>query len=137
MTLNVKYFCFVVLGSGDSGPTRSIIIRGTEDQINLAKQLIMEKVDEERNLRKNIDVATASRTPRRGGGHSPSSTPLVGPSVPPGNIGSAELALPIKQDGILEVFVSCVYHPNDFWIQGKNFILSSSIRKNLIFVNLA
>ncbi|CAL8089336.1 unnamed protein product [Orchesella dallaii] len=111
-------------GNGDSGPTRLITIKGSEEQILIARQLIIEKVEEERHLRKNIDMTTASRTPRRPGGISPSpSSPSVslGPSgsssSAPMNTGSTEPALPLKQNGILEVFVSCVYHPNDFWIQ--------------------
>lgn len=106
-------------GGGDAGPTRAITIKGSEDQINLAKQLIIEKVEEERNLRKSIDVATASRTHRRGGGSSPSFPNPPGPLAPPSApVVSIEPVLPLKQNGILEVFVSCVYHPNDFWIQG-------------------
>ncbi|ODM99995.1 Tudor and KH domain-containing protein [Orchesella cincta] len=108
----------------DAGPTRSITIKGSESQILIARQLIIEKVEEERHLRKNIDMTTASRTPRRPGGASLSpSSPSVslGPSGSSStasvNTGSTEPALPLKQDGILEVFVSCVYHPNDFWIQ--------------------
>ncbi len=111
---------FVILGNGDAGPTRAITIKGSESQINIAKQLIVEKVDEERTLRKSIDVATASRTHRRGGGGSPAFPGTAGAGASaPSNSGSSEPVLPLKQDGILEVFVSCVYHPNDFWIQGR------------------
>lgn len=115
--------CYFI-GTGDAGPTRAITIKGSESQINIAKQLIVEKVDEERTLRKSIDVATANRTHRRGGGGSPAfpGTSGAGPSAT-SNSGSIEPVLPLKQDGILEVFVSCVYHPNDFWIQGEYNIL--------------
>lgn len=89
----------------------TVTIRGTEDQIEAAKQMVIEKVEEERALRRNIEIVTSSRTPRRAG-----TNPTVSNSTNPEALNGSLPAIP--RSGVFEVFVSCAFHPNDFFVQG-------------------
>jgi len=109
---------FYSSGGADSGSHRNVIIKGTEEQIETARQLILAKVEEEQTLRRNIDIATQNRTPRRPNGPGPSSVPAAAGQGAP-NVDLAALnGNSVSLCGELEVFVSCAYHPNDFFIQG-------------------
>jgi len=88
------------------GAARQVMLKGSESQIESARMLIFEKVEEEKRMRKN---ALSNRTKRAGG--------AAGASCRGGR--NSHTLLP---NGVLEVFVSCVYHPNYFWIQGNKLI---------------
>jgi hypothetical protein len=122
---------FIVLGGGDGGSARNVFIRGTDEQIELARQMILSKVEEEQTLRRNIDIATQQRTPRRPTSVSSSNSPGGPSSMNPDLSGVNGNSLPLKTNGEMEVFVSCAYHPNDFWIQSMFFVKVSAYRSLL------
>lgn len=42
-----------------------VLLKGTAEQIDLAKSLIEEKVEEEADFHRRLDIALANRSPRR------------------------------------------------------------------------
>ena len=101
---------FLVVREGESDAYSVVTLKGTEAQMDLAETLISEKVDEEKNFRNRIKGVASTRTPRR-----------VNPSASSNDVPNAATAEPSAvsfiPNGIIEVYVSCVYHPNMFWIQ--------------------
>ena len=73
-----------------------------------AETLILEKVEEEKAFRSKIKGVASTRTQRRVNPGSPSgkSSDEVKPSTQT-----------LRPEGISEVFVSCCYTPNSFWLQ--------------------
>jgi len=110
--------------SGGGGDIRlvTVTLKGTDDQIGYAKSLIIEKVEEEKVLRRNIEVATKNRSSRMPA--APGSPPPPGafdnpplPSATANGVYSTSVSIAALKDRVKEVFVCCAYHPNDFWIQ--------------------
>ncbi|CAG7826662.1 unnamed protein product [Allacma fusca] len=96
---------------GDSEEYGVVMLKGTQDQIDLAESLILEQVEEEKNFRNRIKGVAATRTPRRVNAAAASTDVRPQPQDLP-------LSKPVlRPNGIVEVYVSCVYHPNLFWIQ--------------------
>lgn len=106
----------VSVESGDrgDGKIRKIIITGNQQQVNIAKVLIEEKVKEDIETRKLIDEVEAKREPR-GGVRTPTSlTPASSrESIPP----RSEKLSSTSSDGQLEVYVSAIASPARFWLQ--------------------
>ena len=99
-----------VVREGESDSYTVVTLRGTESQMDLAETLISEKVDEEKSFRNRIKGVASTRTPRR-----------VNPSASSNDVPTSTATDPSTAsfipNGIIEVYVSCVYHPNMFWIQ--------------------
>lgn len=117
--LYIKTSIIKFIGGPDAVRMVLVTLRGTEEQIANARQMIIEKVDEEQSMRRKIDLMTQSRAPRKSAGGGFPTTSANPSAAVNGNHQST------KQSGVLEVFVSCAYHPNDFWIQGlkSNLVL--------------
>jgi len=99
-------------------PLRTIKVRGSDEQISIAVKLINDTVHEELTLGKRIKDTAFSRTRRRNepptsmkrelsNSDSNEKLPVIASS-------SGFDPLPHKK---FEVFVSCVYQPNEIWVQ--------------------
>ncbi|XP_068980197.1 tudor and KH domain-containing protein homolog [Bombus flavifrons] len=89
---------------------RKVTIKGTSKQINTALELIQEKIYEEEEERTKLQASSAARLPR--GKLSPRNT--INTSEQGHNTES--LTLPVS-DGFIEVYVSAVESPSQFWVQ--------------------
>jgi len=95
---------------------RVVTIKGTEDQIAAAKQMLEEKVAEEEAMRRKIDLSAASRAPRH---KKPADNATPQAEAEPAGPRRESLAA-TGADGYLEVFVSAVDTPAHFWVQVKS-----------------
>lgn len=95
---------------------RRVIIKGTTEQIALAKSLVEEKVMEGIEMREKIQESVERRSPRK----------RVGPQylmsaeaieVEQAKQHNTECLVVTGKDGFLEVYVSAVEHPGRFWVQ--------------------
>ncbi|CAH0720453.1 unnamed protein product, partial [Brenthis ino] len=84
---------------GDMSPTRQITFRGTEEQINKAKKLIEECVEQER-CRREVEQSKPPRV-----------------STPPGFSHSPTQDSSDTTTSTIEVYVSAVSSPSRFWVQ--------------------
>ncbi|XP_068081348.1 tudor and KH domain-containing protein homolog isoform X2 [Anabrus simplex] len=102
--------------SKDACAERRVIIKGTAEQIELAKSLIKEKVEEDDEIRKKLEESLSNRSPRKkdrhnflmAAGDAQTSEPERHPSERLSATGS---------DGLMEVYVSAVHSPEKFWLQ--------------------
>jgi tudor domain-containing protein 2 len=93
-----------------------VIIKGTTEQIELAKSLIEEKVVEGIVLREKIQESLDRRSPRKrmGPQYLMSAEDL---EVERAKQHNTECLVVTGKDGLLEVYVSAVEHPGRFWVQ--------------------
>ncbi|CAG7834803.1 unnamed protein product [Allacma fusca] len=100
--------------NGEKRSCRFAVVKGTKEQIEKAEEIILAQIQEHTSLaaRGKTVVVDANRT-----------TSVMKPSIP------EIIVEPFQQPylglhGKVEVFVSCVYNPNMFWIQliGKESI---------------
>uniref|UniRef100_A0A1B0D8U1 Uncharacterized protein n=1 Tax=Phlebotomus papatasi TaxID=29031 RepID=A0A1B0D8U1_PHLPP len=109
----------VSVESGDrgDGSRRIVLITGTQAQVNTAKLLIEEKVQEDAEARRLMEETQAKREPRLNhrGGSSNSSNSSLSPKevIPP----KAEKLRSTNSDGQMEVYVSAISSPGKFWVQ--------------------
>nr|CAD7573611.1 unnamed protein product [Timema californicum] len=95
---------------------RRVIIKGSVDQISLAKSMIEEKVEEDSEERRNIERSMASRSPRQ----HPNKQYLTSAAqeeLKKEKSGHLERLVPTGRDGFMEVYVSAVEGPSQFWLQ--------------------
>nr|CAD7263816.1 unnamed protein product [Timema shepardi] len=95
---------------------RRVIIKGSVDQISLAKSMIEEKVEEDSEERRNIERSMASRSPRQ----HPNKQYLTSAAqeeLKKEKSGHLERLEPTGRDGFMEVYVSAVEGPSQFWLQ--------------------
>ncbi|XP_043226497.1 tudor and KH domain-containing protein homolog isoform X1 [Amphibalanus amphitrite] len=95
---------------------RLITIKGTEDQLSTAKQLIQTKVEEEEAMQRRIELSAANRAPRTK--HKPDAGKSQGAGDQP--VPTRESLVATGADGYLEVYVSAVDTPGHFWVQVKS-----------------
>ncbi|XP_076164200.1 tudor and KH domain containing protein papi [Ptiloglossa arizonensis] len=88
-----------------------IIIKGTTEQIAAALLQIEYKVREEKEVRTNLEASSAARLPR--GKLSPRNTAVYATE----QTQSTESPSLQVTDGIMEVYVSAMESPSQFWIQ--------------------
>ncbi|XP_067122876.1 tudor and KH domain-containing protein homolog [Centruroides vittatus] len=94
------------------GQTR-IVLRGTREQIDIAIGLIDEKLAEEEALRRQVELVSANRPTRYKGKLCLENTTEQGAE----SDRLQESLMPTGSDGFLEVFVSAVESPSQFWVQ--------------------
>lgn len=94
---------------------RRVVIQGTEEQVALAKSLILEKVEEHRVLKSQLEDAQNQRTPRKNfkqqyltSGDEAQKKEERHP---------AERLIASGGDGLMEVYVSAAESPSQFWLQ--------------------
>lgn len=100
-----------VLDGDRTEEVRRIILKGTRDQINIAKSLIEEVVQHCRLTQNQIEKKLAKREPRQ---MAKSSSPEIVVEYP-----QAERLSPIpgQPDTQFEVYVSAMVNPSHFWLQ--------------------
>ncbi|XP_073991717.1 tudor and KH domain containing protein papi isoform X2 [Rhodnius prolixus] len=97
--------------SDSSSQFRLVTIRGSDDQINIAKSMIEEKIAEEEEARNRMETTLAARSPRlknkfkKSEGAATSEVPTY------------EKLIPVTNDSMLQVYVSAVADPTHFWLQ--------------------
>lgn len=101
-------------GSRVLGENRRIMITGTQDQINVAKSLIEQKVKDDADFRRSQEQLDIRREPRiRTPPSSMMATPVPREVLPP----TSEKLKSLSSSGQLEVFVSAVVSPSRFYLQ--------------------
>lgn len=101
-------------GTRVRGDNRRIMITGTQDQINVARSLIEQKVKDDADFRKSQEQLDIRREPRiRTPPSSMTATPVPREVLPP----TAEKLKSLSSSGQLEVFVSAVVSPSRFYLQ--------------------
>lgn len=96
------------------GENRRIMITGTQDQINVARSLIEQKVKDDADFRRSQEQLDIRREPRiRTPPSSMTATPVPREVLPP----TAEKLKSLSSSGQLEVFVSAVISPSRFYLQ--------------------
>lgn len=95
---------------------RKIIIKGTSEQIALAKVLVEQKVEEDAECRNRIESKVANRSPRN-----KSKFLMLGMADPDStaNVSRKETLTATGSDGLLEVYVSAIESPDRLWLQMK------------------
>jgi len=97
----------------DSPPGKKlVVIRGTEEQVALAKSLVEEKLQEEESFQMKSAVEIASRSPR--GKIKPKRETVV-PEFE-GDKLSPKLPM-LTSESMMEVYISAVENPTHFWLQ--------------------
>lgn len=101
-------------GTRVRGENRRIMITGTQDQINVARSLIGQKVKDDADFRRSQEQLDIRREPRiRTPPSSTTTTPVPREVLPP----TAEKLKSLSSSGQLEVFVSAVVSPSRFYLQ--------------------
>ncbi|XP_037079117.1 tudor and KH domain-containing protein-like [Pollicipes pollicipes] len=95
---------------------RAVTIKGTEDQLATAKQMLQEKVEEEEAMRRRIDLSASNRAPRHKNKLTDATKGQDGAEPVP----TRESLVATGSDGYLEVYVSAVDTPGHFWVQVKS-----------------
>uniref|UniRef100_A0A224XPC3 Putativekinase anchor protein n=1 Tax=Panstrongylus lignarius TaxID=156445 RepID=A0A224XPC3_9HEMI len=94
-----------------ASPFRLVTIRGSEDQIAVAKSMIDEKIAEDEEARNRMEMALATRSPRLKSKFKKSE------GTECAKVPSYERLVPIANDSMLQVYVSAVADPTHFWLQ--------------------
>lgn len=101
-------------GTRTRSENRRIMITGTQNQINVAKSLIEQKVKDDADFRKSQEQLDIRREPRiRTPPSSITATPIPREVLPP----IVEKLKSTSSSGQLEVFVSAVISPTRFYLQ--------------------
>ncbi|XP_055642440.1 tudor and KH domain-containing protein homolog [Toxorhynchites rutilus septentrionalis] len=101
-------------GTRIRGESRRVMITGTQNQINVAKSLIEQKVKDDADFRKSQEQLDMRREPRiRTPPNSITATPIPREIPPP----TVEKLRSTSSSGQLEVFVSAVVSPSRFYLQ--------------------
>ncbi|XP_039299293.1 tudor and KH domain-containing protein homolog [Nilaparvata lugens] len=94
-----------------------IILKGTAEQIAVAKSLIEEKVEEEIEMRKTFDERSSNRYPRNKPAKAISNIPANDDMAGAAEKHSTEKLVSVVSDGSMQIFVSAVASPKKFWVQ--------------------
>lgn len=96
-----------------------IVIKGTTDQIVVAQSLIQDKVEEDAEIRRKMELSQATRSPRN-----KASSPVNTTSASSKNVEErkevSEPLIATGSDGFLQVYVSAVADPGCFWVQVRS-----------------
>ncbi|XP_066065394.1 tudor and KH domain-containing protein-like isoform X2 [Chamaea fasciata] len=113
-----------------AAPLRLIRLLGTRREVDAAKKLILQKLSEDKALRRQLAAAAAARCPRKAGGRreAPEARPErrrlepggegEEPDEPPApkfEVPSPDFSFPADEH--LDVYVSAAESPGHFWIQ--------------------
>uniref|UniRef100_W8B6G7 Tudor and KH domain-containing protein n=2 Tax=Ceratitis capitata TaxID=7213 RepID=W8B6G7_CERCA len=104
--------------SGGAMDKRRILITGTQHQVNIARKLIEEKIEEDEELRRSVEEVETRREPRRSPTNSInssmySSQTSLSSHLPPRD----KLLAARNEDRPMEVYVSAIASPSKFWVQ--------------------
>lgn len=107
-----------------------LIIKGTTEQIEYAKLLVEQKVEEDNAFRNMVQKGVANRSPRHRAKYI-----LNGPEEAEANreIPQTERLVATGSDGLLEVYVSALCHPDKFYVQmmGPSTVALDRLNENM------
>ncbi|XP_044272640.1 tudor and KH domain-containing protein homolog [Tribolium madens] len=101
----------VTVDDNRAAATRRVTIKGTKEQIVVAKSLIEEIVEESQKIQGQIEASLAKREPRLPPRSSESPKPAESPKV------ERISPVPGQPDAQFEVYVSAMVDPSRFWLQ--------------------
>ncbi|XP_049801128.1 tudor and KH domain-containing protein homolog [Schistocerca nitens] len=102
---------------GNVEPERRVVIKGTEEQIELAIALIKEKVEEDREIRSKMQESIANRSPRKPDKALCLTAAATNDSSSSHKSYVSEKLNPAGGDGYIPVFVSALTDPGCFFVQ--------------------
>lgn len=101
-----------------SANTRRITITGNRQQVNIARKLIEDKIEEDETLRKAVEEAEQKREPRRSPTNSVNSSLYSSQTSLNSHLPPREKLMAAKNDEKpMEVYVSAIASPAKFWVQ--------------------
>lgn len=108
-------------GSGRSGGAmdkRRILLTGNQQQVNIARKLIEEKIEEDEDLRRAVEEVEHSREPRRSPSNSINSSMYSSQTSLSSHLPPREKLLASRnEDKPMEIYVSAIASPSKFWVQ--------------------
>ncbi|KAM7351323.1 tudor and KH domain containing protein papi isoform 1-T3 [Cochliomyia hominivorax] len=101
-----------------SANTRRITITGNRQQVNIARKLIEDKIEEDELLRKVVEEAEQKREPRRSPTNSVNSSMYSSQTSLSSHLPPREKLMAARNDEKpMEVYVSAIASPAKFWVQ--------------------
>ncbi|KNC22393.1 hypothetical protein FF38_04660 [Lucilia cuprina] len=101
-----------------SANSRRITITGNRQQVNIARKLIEDKIEEDELLRKAVEEAEQKREPRRSPTNSVNSSMYSSQTSLSSHLPPREKLMAAKNDEKpMEVYVSAIASPAKFWVQ--------------------
>ncbi|XP_075152136.1 tudor and KH domain containing protein papi [Haematobia irritans] len=101
-----------------SANTRRITITGNRQQVNIARKMIEDKIEEDENLRKAVEEAEQKREPRRSPANSLNSSMYSSQTSLSSHLPPREKLMASRNDDKpMEVYVSAIASPAKFWVQ--------------------
>uniref|UniRef100_A0A1B6D308 Tudor domain-containing protein n=2 Tax=Clastoptera arizonana TaxID=38151 RepID=A0A1B6D308_9HEMI len=94
-----------------------VTIKGTIEQISTAKTMILEKIREDDEMRQKMELSQSNRSPRSIANSSSMTESCLKNKSIAFNSGILEPMLATGNDGCLDVFISAVASPSNFWMQ--------------------
>lgn len=105
-------------GRNGGSHKRRIVITGNRSQVNIARKLIEEKIQEDEELKKSIEDVELTREPRRSPTNSMSSSIYSSQtSLNSQMLSPREKLCTSEYEKPLEVYVSAIATPGKFWVQ--------------------
>lgn len=105
--------------NGNQNNEKRIVIKGTTEQIAVAQSLIEEKVEEDAEIRRKMELSQTNRSPRSKA-NSPVDTTASSKNGEKERKEASEPLIATGSDGYLEVYVSAVADPGCFWVQVRS-----------------
>ncbi|XP_054745078.1 tudor and KH domain-containing protein homolog [Anastrepha obliqua] len=102
--------------NGGAMDKRRILITGNQQQVNIARKLIEEKIEEDEELRRAVEEVEQRREPRRSNSINSSmysSQTSLSSHLPP----REKMLAARNEDKPMEVYVSAIASPSKFWVQ--------------------
>ncbi|XP_067625022.1 tudor and KH domain-containing protein homolog [Eurosta solidaginis] len=103
---------------GGAMDKRRILITGNQQQVNIARKLIDEKIEEDEELRRAVEEVELHREPRRSPSNSINSSMYSSQTSLSSHLHPSEKMLAARnEDKQMEVYVSAIASPSKFWLQ--------------------
>lgn len=104
--------------SGGAMDKRRILLTGNQQQVNIARKLIEEKIEEDEELRRAVEEVEHRREPRRSPSNSINSSMYSSQTSLSSHLPPREKLLASRnEDKPMEVYVSAIASPSKFWVQ--------------------
>ncbi|XP_061394815.1 tudor and KH domain-containing protein homolog [Musca vetustissima] len=101
-----------------SANTRRITITGNRQQVNIARKMIEDKIEEDENLRRAVEEVEQKREPRRSPANSVNSSMYSSQTSLSSHLPPREKLMAARNDEKpMEVYVSAIASPAKFWVQ--------------------
>ncbi|XP_036327770.1 tudor and KH domain-containing protein homolog [Rhagoletis pomonella] len=104
--------------SGGAKDRRRILITGNQQQVNIARKLLEEKIEEDEELRRAVEEVEHRREPRRSPSNSINSSMYSSQTSLSSHLLPREKMLAARdEEKPMEVYVSAIASPSKFWVQ--------------------